>query len=91
MKWALCTQDTKKCAWKGILFNAIPALETKEDCCRFFEDLCTVNELISLSQSFEAASMFTSHKTYPEIAEETGASTAPPVVSTIPRITATRL
>ena len=58
------------------LFEAILRLENKEECYSFFEDLCTVNELLSLSQRFEVASMLKNHKTYLEIAEETGASTA---------------
>ena len=58
------------------LFDAILSLETKEECYDFFEDLCTVNELLSLSQRFEVASMLRNHKTYLEIAEKTGASTA---------------
>lgn len=58
------------------LFEAILCLENKEECYSFFEDLCTVNELLSLSQRFEVASMLKNHKTYLEIAEETGASTA---------------
>ncbi len=58
------------------LFEAILTLENKEECYAFFEDLCTVNELISLSQRFEVASMLRKKKTYLEIAEKTGASTA---------------
>lgn len=58
------------------LFDAILTLETKEECYDFFEDLCTVNELLSLSQRYEVASMLKEHKTYLEIAEKTGASTA---------------
>ena len=58
------------------LFNAILCLKTKEECYTSFEDLCTVNELLSLSQRFEVAAMLKSHKTYLEIAEKTGASTA---------------
>ena len=58
------------------LFDAILCLETKEECYAFFEDLCTVNELLSLSQRFEVAAMLRNHKTYLEIAEKTGASTA---------------
>ena len=45
------------------LFEAILSLETKEECYRFFEDLCTVNELLSLSQRFEVAAMLKDHKT----------------------------
>lgn len=58
------------------LFDAILCLNTKEECYSFFEDLCTVNELLSLSQRFEVASMLRERKTYLEIAEKTGASTA---------------
>lgn len=58
------------------LFDAIMCLENKEECYSFFEDLCTVNELLSLSQRFEVAAMLREHKTYLEIAEKTGASTA---------------
>lgn len=58
------------------LFEAVLCLENKEECYRFFEDLCTVNELLSLSQRYDVASMLKDHKTYIEIAEETGASTA---------------
>ncbi len=58
------------------LFDAVLCLKTKEECYAFFEDLCTVNELLSLSQRFEVAAMLKKHKTYLEIAEKTGASTA---------------
>lgn len=58
------------------LFDAILSLENKEECYSFFEDLCTVNEILSLSQRFEVAAMLRSHKTYLEIADRTGASTA---------------
>lgn len=58
------------------LFDAVLNLHTKEECYDFFEDLCTVNELLSLSQRFEVAAMLHEHKTYLEIAEKTGASTA---------------
>ena len=58
------------------LFEAITNIRTPEECAAFFEDLCTVNELLSLSQRFEVAAMLRDHKTYLEIAEKTGASTA---------------
>ena len=58
------------------LFEAILNLRTKEECYLFLEDLCTVNELPSLSQRFEVAAMLREHKTYLDIAEKTGASTA---------------
>ena len=58
------------------LFRTILRLESVEDCYAFFEDLCTVNELLSLTQRFEVARMLSEQKTYLEIAEKTGASTA---------------
>lgn len=58
------------------LFDAILCLENKEECYNFFEDLCTINELLSLSQRYEVASMLRNKRTYLEIAEKTGASTA---------------
>ena len=58
------------------LFEAILTLENKEECYRFFEDLCTVNELMSLSQRFSVALMLKDKKTYLDIADKTGASTA---------------
>ena len=58
------------------LFEAILSLENKEECYKFFEDVCTVNELLSLSQRFEVARMLRMQKTYLDIAEQTGAYTA---------------
>ena len=58
------------------LFSAILSLENEEECYTFFEDICTINELLSLSQRFEVAKMLREHKTYLEIADKTGASTA---------------
>lgn len=58
------------------LFDAILCLKNRDECYNFFEDLCTVNELLSLSQRFEVASMLRNNNTYLEIADKTGASTA---------------
>ena len=58
------------------LFDALLSLKSKEECYTFFEDVCTVNELFSLSQRFEVAHMLREEKTYLDIAEKTGASTA---------------
>jgi TrpR-related protein YerC/YecD len=59
-----------------LLFDAILCLKDKEECYTFFEDICTVNELLSITQRFEVAKMLREQKTYLEIAEKTGASTA---------------
>lgn len=58
------------------LFDAVLSLKDKEECYKFFEDVCTVNELLSLSQRFEVAYMLREKKTYLDIADKTGASTA---------------
>ena len=58
------------------LFKGILCLENLDECFEFFEDICTINELLSLAQRFEVAKMLREHKTYLEIAEKTGASTA---------------
>lgn len=58
------------------LFKAILTLESEEECYKFFEDVCTVNELLSIAQRFAVARMLKEKYTYLEVAEKTGASTA---------------
>ncbi len=58
------------------LFEGILCLHNIEECYGFFEDICTINELLSLAQRFEVARMLREKRTYLEIAEKTGASTA---------------
>ncbi len=58
------------------LFDAILSLNSRDECYNFFEDVCTINELLSLAQRFEVASMLRAGNTYLDIAEKTGASTA---------------
>ena len=58
------------------LLDAVLCLQNKEECYSFFEDLCTVQELMSLSQRYEVATMLNDHRTYMDIKEHTGASTA---------------
>ena len=58
------------------LFESILTLKDLEECYRFFDDLCTVNEIQSLSQRLEVARMLREGKTYHKIEAETGASTA---------------
>lgn len=58
------------------LFEAILSLKNEKECYDFFEDVCTINELLSIAQRFEVAAMLRSGKTYLDIAERTGASTA---------------
>lgn len=58
------------------LFEAILSLESVDECHQFFEDLCTINEIISLSQRLSVAKKLDEGKTFTAITAETGASSA---------------
>jgi TrpR-related protein YerC/YecD len=58
------------------LFEAVLSLKDLEECYRFFDDLCTINEIQSLSQRLDVARMLREGNTYHKIEVETGASTA---------------
>ena len=58
------------------LFKAILALETREECYDFFEDLCTAQELKTIAQRLVVAKMLSDKRVYTDIVNETGASTA---------------
>ena len=49
------------------LFKAILVLEDEEDCYRFFEDICTVNELYSIAQRLKVAKLLYQRETYEEL------------------------
>lgn len=59
-----------------LLFEAILSLKDKKECYDFFEDLCTVKELLDMSQRIEVATMLRKKCIYQEIGNKTGASTA---------------
>jgi TrpR-related protein YerC/YecD len=58
------------------LFEAILTLKDMEECYIFFDDLCTINEIESMSQRLEVARMLRLKSTYKKIETDTGASTA---------------
>lgn len=58
------------------LYEGILTLETVEECYRFFEDICTIKELQSISQRLKVARMLKENMTYTQIEEKTGVSTA---------------
>ncbi len=58
------------------LFEAILHIKDIDECRRFFEDLCTIQEIRSMAQRVEVALMLRQKLTYQEIAQKTGASTA---------------
>lgn len=59
-----------------LFFQAILSLKNIDECYRFFEDVATINEVKALAQRMHVAKLLSEKKTYTEIAETTGASTA---------------
>lgn len=59
-----------------LFFKAILELQDIEECYKFFEDVATINEVKALAQRLHVAKLLSDKKTYTEIAEITGASTA---------------
>ena len=60
----------------GALFEAILQLKTAQECQAFFEDLCTIKEIMDMTQRFDVAKLLDAGKNYQEICRATGASTA---------------
>ncbi|AUG58188.1 YerC/YecD family TrpR-related protein [Acetivibrio saccincola] len=58
------------------LFEAILLLKNIDECYSFFEDICTISEIKAMAQRLEVAKMLREGKTYSDISEKTGASTA---------------
>ena len=58
------------------LFEAVLTLRDQEDCYRFLEDICTVNEIHAIAQRLQVAKLLSEKKTYTEIEALTKASTA---------------
>ena len=60
----------------ALLFQAVLALETPEECRAFFQDLCTVAELRAMAQRLEVAQLLDDGLIYNDILQRTGASSA---------------
>ena len=58
------------------LYQAVLALETEEECKMFFDDICTISEINSISQRLEVARLLSNEETFAVIGEKTGASSA---------------
>ena len=58
------------------MYKAILSLETLDECMRFFDDLCTVTELMAMEQRYQVASCLDDGMIYNQILAETGASSA---------------
>ena len=60
----------------NLLYEAVLALETPEECRAFFQDLCTVAELRAMAQRLEVAQLLDRGMIYNDILQRTGASSA---------------
>ena len=58
------------------LYEAILSLQSVDECMRFFDDLCTVTELMAMEQRFQVAICLNQGMIYNDILAETGASSA---------------
>ena len=58
------------------MYEAILSLQDLDECIRFFDDLCTVTELMAMEQRYQVASCLNDGMIYNEILAETGASSA---------------
>lgn len=58
------------------LFRAMLLLENVDECYRFFEDICTINELLSMAQRLSIAKLLKENRKWTEIEKETYASSA---------------
>jgi TrpR-related protein YerC/YecD len=58
------------------MYKAILSLESVEECMKFFDDLCTVSEILAMEQRYHVASCLDDGMIYNEILAETGASSA---------------
>lgn len=66
------------------LYEHIVKLESVEECCRFFDDLCAITELCAIEQRFDVAKMLHEGMVYTAILNKTGASSA--TVSRVNRV-----
>ena len=57
-------------------YKAVLALENKDECRKFFDEVETIKEVIDLSARLEVARMLDSGAVFSEISRETGASSA---------------
>jgi TrpR-related protein YerC/YecD len=61
---------------KEALYKAILSLDSIEECEKFFDDICTVKEILDLSLRLKVAKLLKEDYSYIEIEKLTGASSA---------------
>lgn len=57
-------------------YRAVLALETEEECRKFFDDVATIKEVLDLSSRLEVARLLDKGTVFSEISRSTGASSA---------------
>lgn len=58
------------------LCEAFLSLKNKEECYAFLEDICTIKEILEMSQRLSVAKLLSKGRSYAQISQQTGVSTA---------------
>lgn len=64
-------------------FRAVLSLRTEKECYAFFEDICTVSELLAIAQRLQVAKMLSEEARYQDICDRTGPPARRSVVSIV--------
>ena len=62
--------------YTDMLMDTIVKLKTRSECYDFFEDVCTIKEILDMSKRLEAAKLLDKGLNYKDIIKEIGLSTA---------------
>ena len=65
-----------RCESVDRLFQTILNLETVEECYAYFEDICTIKEILDMSQRLDTAILLSKVISYQKIAEQVSVSSA---------------
>ena len=58
------------------LCEALLSLKNREECYAFLEDICTIKEVLEMSQRLSVAKLLDKGMSYAQISQKTGVSTA---------------
>ena len=65
-----------RCESVDRLFQTILNLQTLDECYEYFEDLCTVKEILAMSQRLDTAILLSKGVSYQKITEQVAVSSA---------------
>lgn len=65
-----------RCESVDRLFQTILNLESVEECYQYFEDICTIKEILDMSQRLDTAILLSQGLSYQKIAEQVDVSSA---------------